>query len=71
MANNRFIFAIIICFFTIEAIPAKTSVQTPILNKIYEITFKKSIPTPLFSKNSFKPFQRPNKEHNLIRYQMY
>ncbi len=44
MANNRFIFAIIICFFPIAAIPAKTSVQTPILNKIYAITLKKIIP---------------------------
>ncbi len=47
MDNNRFIFAITICFFTIEAIPAKTSVQTPILSKIYAITFKKIIPTTL------------------------
>ncbi len=70
MANNRYIFAIIICFFAIATIPAKTTVQTPILSKIYAIT-KKSIPTPLFSKNSFKPLERPNKEHNLIRYQMY
>ncbi|WP_220271380.1 MULTISPECIES: hypothetical protein, partial [Bacillus] len=30
MANNRCIFAIIICFFPIAAIPAKTTVQTPI-----------------------------------------
>lgn len=47
MANNKFIFAIIICFFTIAAIPAKTSLQTPILSKIYAIILKKIILTPL------------------------
>ncbi len=49
MANNKFIFAIIICFFTIAAIPAKTSVQTPILSKIYARTLKKNHPHTPFS----------------------
>ena len=53
------------------AIPAKTTVQTPILNKIYAITLKKSSSHPFFSKNPFEPLKRPNKRRNLIQYQMY
>ncbi|GET99948.1 hypothetical protein TuanDB_32520 [Bacillus anthracis] len=47
-------------------IPVKTIAQTPILNKIYTKTLKKSSSHPFFSENSFKPLKRPIKGHNLI-----